>query len=158
MEDAAKTTQDYIFYLQLEKELPMFFINLAEQLLIYGISLIPVQLKEFDKISTQGKREHVMTIIQDMQTFLEFRDVRNKFFDFGILQKKYCYYDITSFENASSKYQMTHGKSYFHFRLPLKVSDIARDISHMYLNEKRKAELWPGGNKVRLPFDLKRLG
>ncbi len=153
-----RSTSQYIFYLQLERDLPDHYIRLAENLQLYDISLIPIQLKDLDKISKQGKREHVITVIKDLETFSAFKEARENYFDFGIKSKKYCYYDVSSFESTSTSRQFTHGKSYYHFRLPIEIDDLAIEISEMYLGEKRMAELWPGGKRATLPFDLKRAG
>lgn len=139
---------DYIFFLQLSKQLPEEFFQLSAHLSDYKVSLVPIFPKELLEIS-KGRQCHVITFVNNIDALKNLLKVRKIFLDWGTLQNRFSYYNFTSFDQAVSRKLKTI-RNYHHFPLPMGMKDAAINILNHFWDERSEHVRWPGGRSPQL--------
>jgi hypothetical protein len=142
--------ENYIFFLQLEDDLPEIFCHLAHHLSKKNISLIPVRIQDFDDLA-KLRRNYLISIAPDMASAKILHRFKKKILDHSIMTGRVCLFEGTSFNKTPIIRKSTKERSYFCFQLPILFEDICNEIAKVYYKEKKMFAKWPGGRRVTLP-------
>ncbi len=142
----------FIFYLKNDKNVSEDYIYLSEMFKGYGISLVPVSLKELKDIK-HNNREYIISISSTITKYGNFLRARKSFLDHMVLAKKFCLYDISSFAMADISAKGFRNKSYHYFQLPVEVKEVVKLIALSIYEDRRTKLTWPGGVRSKLPTD-----
>ncbi|WP_372656038.1 hypothetical protein [Halobacteriovorax sp.] len=118
----------------------------------YGISLVPVSLKELKDIK-HNNREYIISISSTISKYGNFLRARKSFLDRMVLAKKFCLYDISSFAIADISAKGFRNNSYHYFQLPVEVKEVVKLIALSIYEDRRTKLTWPGGVRSKLPAD-----
>ncbi|MBL6990909.1 MAG: hypothetical protein ISR65_14080 [Bacteriovoracaceae bacterium] len=143
--------QHYIFFLQLNRQLPPFYQVISEYLSCWNIKLIPVSrssLAELDK----GQNKYLLTIVTDMASLNKYRQIQKEYLNFALLGQKYCLFEMTSFSPNSLIERLRRFDNYHHFPLPVEVEAACQGIARKVFKDSKVVEKWPGGRRGKFPF------
>lgn len=143
----------FIFYLKNDKQISEEYLYLSDMFKNYGISLVPVTLKELREIK-HNNREYIISISSSLTKYGNFLRARKSFLDHMVLAKKFCLYDISSFAMANISAKGFRNKSYHYFQLPLEVKEVVKSIALSIYEDRRTKLTWPGGVRSKLPSDV----
>lgn len=142
--------ENYIFYLQLGDELQDEFFQLSHFFNKWKISLLPVLPSQLASMAEKG-RHHIIVHVPDHQSYERYSHSFKRYLKMGLLSKKYCLHDLSSFGKISSAHQFERTKSYFHHRLPMDADFFVKSVVKSYYLEKKVSKKWPGTRRGRLP-------
>lgn len=143
----------FIFYLKNDNQMSENYFYLAEMFKYYGISLVPVTLKELKDIK-HNNREYIVSVNSSMSTYKNFLHARKNFIDRMVLSKKFCLFDISSFAMANISAKGFRNKSYHYFQLPVELKEVVKLIALSIYEDRRTKLTWPGGVRSKLPSDV----
>lgn len=143
-------TQEFIFYLQLSEQLPPSFFSLAEKLSRYEISLVPVRGQDLMNFN-ESSRHYLIAQVTDLASHTQFRDLRRRFLDVALLNKRFFLFHLSSFGPVVMADKVERLNTYYHYPLPLTFNLLGRSIAGLYYREKKQFQRWPGGRRGRLP-------
>lgn len=150
MEALTGGPENYIFYLQLSDELQDEYFQLAHFLKRWAISLVPVLPSQLGQM-TEKERHHLISYIPDHRSYERYTAAFKRYLKMGVLSKKYCLHELSSFPKQESSHQFERMKSYFQHRLPLDAEDVVKNIVRQFYLEKQDNRRWPGTRRGRLP-------
>jgi len=142
--------EHYIFYIQYTKSLPTTFFSLGEVLKKFDITLIPIMPNELANMA-KSKKQYVISITADINSFKGLQNLRKSILDFGLVNQKFCLFDVSSFGKISISYKLEKNHSYFHYALPMSFKEIATNIASHYYSQLGTVKRWPGGTRAKLP-------
>ncbi len=142
--------ENYIFYLQLGNELQDEFFQLSHFFNQWRITLIPVLPKQLPEMVEKG-RNHILAHVPDHLSYERYTYSFKRYLKMGLLSKKYCLHELSSFSKVPSAHQFERTKSYFQYRLPVDVDLFVKSVVKNYYLEKRVNKKWPGTRRGRLP-------
>ena len=142
--------EHYLLFLQMSDELPPSFFHLAEKFSRYHIKLIPVQAADLLSLN-ENSRQYLITQVTDLTSFNRFRELRRRFLDIALMNKRLFLFDVSSFGPVVLADRMERLGTYCHYPLPLSFETLARSIAGVYYREKEQHQRWPGGRRGRLP-------
>ncbi len=142
--------EHYIFYIQYSKNLPTTFFSLGEILKKFDITLIPIMPGELANMA-KSKKQFVISITADINSFKGLQSLRKSILDFGLVNQKFCLFDVSSFGKISISYKLEKNHSYFHYALPMSFKEIATNIASHYYSQLGTVKRWPGGTRAKLP-------
>ena len=143
----------FIFYLKNDNQISEEYFYLAETFKNYGISLVPVTLKELKDIK-HNNREYIISISSSITKYGNFLRARKNFLDHMVLAKKFCLFDISSFAMADISAKGFRNKSYHYFQLPVEIKEVVKLIALSIYEDRRTKLTWPGGVRSKLPSDV----
>ena len=142
----------FIFFLKLSDELPEFYFHMANMFKGYGITLVPMTVKQL-KGMKHSDREYVVSITSDFTKYRNYLMARKSYLDYMILNRKFCLFDLSSFQVADIASRGFRTKSYHFYSLPVNIEETVKNIA-LQIYSDRKAKLnWPGGVRSKLPND-----
>lgn len=150
MSSLKQVNTNYIFFLQFGSELPKYYYSFSYFLTSWNIALIPIRVEQLTQIGLRD-RVHILSVVNNFNTYKYFKYIEEKIIDFAILNKKICLYDITSFGPIGIFRKAQKTKSYYYYQLPINIENICQEIMKVYYNERIIDEKWPGGTRVKLP-------
>lgn len=142
--------ENYIFYLQLGDELQDEFFQLSHFLNKWGISLLPVLPGQLADLTEKG-RNHIITHVPDHLSHDRYLFNFKRHLKMGLLSKKYCVHELSSFGKVPAAHQFERTKSYFHHRMPIDVEFFVKSVVKNFYLEKSVNKKWPGTRRGRLP-------
>jgi len=139
----------YVFFLNVNDDLPREFYLLAKALSLANITLIPVSKEDLIKL-TAGKKIIIMTIVKDLLSYKKFLINRKSFLDMALMSNKISLIDINSFS------PLVHSKSirmkkYYFLGLPLRTDEIVSEVKKVVAKDGGNVKRWPGGIKGKIP-------
>lgn len=149
MDDLLKPTP-FVFYLQLNTLLPAFFFKMSELLSSQGVKLIPIRFDDLMAIS-KGNRVPILTINRSLKTNKILGRYRRRYLDLSIINNKFIHFDVSSFRPADSLNKSKWIDRYIHIKLPQEVDELSLGILKVMNLEKRRNQVWPGGNRGKPP-------
>lgn len=150
METLTGGPENYIFYLQLSDELQDEYLQLAHYFKRWGITLLPVSPVQLS-LMAEKERHHVLAYIPDHRSYDRFKQYFARYLKMGVLNKKYCLHQLSSFGKLESAHQFERMKSYYHHPLPQDTEEFVQAVVRQYYLEKRDNHRWPGTKRGRLP-------
>ncbi len=143
-----------IFFLNLTRELPEFYFQMANLLNQHGVTLIPVNLIELQEIKKGERNVMVLVHTASMQELSRFYRLRSRFIDHAVLHGKFRLFHTTSFGRIAKYARAMKNGYYHHFALPLRTSKLAESMANFAFKYHRNKERWPGGRRAKLPVAL----
>ena len=140
----------YIYFLRLEGELPWYFFKMANYLGDYSVTLVPVTVNELADLA-QGNKQYVFTACVNLTQHQILKRIRQKYLDFTLLNKTFCLYHLSSFQEFDIAAKARYNKCYEFYPLPSDMKDIAYDIALRMYEENNESTSWPGGRRAKLP-------
>lgn len=150
MEALTGGPENYIFYLQLSDELQDEYFQLSLNLKRWGISLVPVLPHHLSKM-TEKDRHHLICYVPDHRSYERYRAVFKQYLKLGIISKKYCLYELSSFPKNEEAHIFERLRSFYQFRLPVDGEEVVKSIVRQFYLEKQDNRRWPGTKRGRLP-------
>jgi hypothetical protein len=126
---------------------------MADQFKRYGISLVPVTIEQLKEIK-HNNREYVISLTSDFTKYRNHLQARRSFLDYMVLQRKFCQFDISSFEMPDIASKGFRSKSYHFFQLPVNLEETVKNIAIAIYEDRRTSLTWPGGVRSKLPADV----
>ncbi|WP_127717759.1 hypothetical protein [Halobacteriovorax sp. HLS] len=143
----------FIFFLKLSDQLPEFYFHMATMFKGYGISLVPISPKDLKEIK-HNSREYIVSVNSDFTKYRNFLVARKTYIDYMVLNKKFCLFDISSFEMADIASRGFRTKSYHYFSLPVNIEETVKLIAISIYEDRKTKSNWPGGVRSKLPSDV----
>ncbi len=150
METLTGGPENYIFFLQLSDELQDEYLQLSHYFKRWGITLLPVLPVQLAHMAEKD-RHHVLSYLPDHRSHDRFNLCFKRYLKMGMLSKKYCLHQLSSFGKLESSHQFERMKSYYHYRLPLDAQEFVQQVVKQFYLEKRDNRRWPGTKRGRLP-------
>ena len=142
----------FIFFLKLSDELPEFYFHMANMFKGYGISLVPMTAKQLKEIK-HNNREYVVSVTSDFTKYRNYLMARKSYLDYMVLNRKFCLFDISSFEMADIASKGFRAKSYHFYSLPVSIEETVKHIALQIYSDRKTKLNWPGGVRSKLPTD-----
>lgn len=146
-----KTSERYIFFLQLTPELPTFYFHLGQILKSWGVMLIPLRLKDF-KVIQDAKLSEMVVFVPDMASYRQYLKVQEEYLNICFNLKQVRLFEISSFRKNEKLHRLEKSKLYYHFSMPASIEEIALAIVQQVESKAQIVETWPGGRRSRLPM------
>ena len=142
--------EKYILHLQLSKRLDSGFIRMAAELKLYGVHLIPVQLKEIDHFLTSSKVP-IIVLTNTIQSWTTFQKARKTGLEFFLKAGKIKMFHLNSFKEII-EYRVLKQKGYYQLiSLPIRFDKAVFTVLSDYEKSSGKDNAWPGGRRAKLP-------
>jgi hypothetical protein len=142
----------FIFFLKLSDELPESYFHMANMFKGYGISLVPMTTKQLKEIK-HNSREYVVSISSNFMSYRNFLIARKSYIDYMVLNRKFCLFDISSFQMADIASKGFRTKSYHFYSLPVSIEETVKHIALQIYSDRKTKLNWPGGVRAKLPTD-----
>ncbi|OUR98906.1 hypothetical protein A9Q84_05700 [Halobacteriovorax marinus] len=143
----------FIFFLKLSNQLPSYYFYMSEQFKAFGISLVPVTLSQLKEIR-HNNREYIISLTSDFTKYRNHLQARKNYLDYMVLSRKFCLFDISSFEIPDMASKGFRSKSYHFFQLPVNLEETVKNIAIAIYEDRRTKLTWPGGVRSKLPSDV----
>ncbi len=142
--------EKYILYLQLSKRLDSGFIRMAAELKLYGVNLIPVQVKEIDHFLTTSKVP-LIVLTSTLTSWKSFHKARKTGLDFFLKTGKIKMFHFNSFKEII-EFRALHQKDYYQMiPLPIRFNEAVLAVLSDYEKSTDNDNAWPGGKRSKLP-------
>ena len=92
--------EQWIFYLKMQKNLPMEYFSLDQRFKEYGKTLIPMEMKSLLDIIKKSPSVHVLIVIRSMDEYKYFRKRIKKIMKLLIRSGKVHLYMVSSFSSG----------------------------------------------------------
>lgn len=140
----------YIYYLELDSDLPSDYIFLAATLKSYGITLVPVKASEIDYFVKLGSVP-LLAITDTIERNRRFKKCRREYLDFALRNQAIQLFHLNSFTRVTGFEQLEKIKVYNQLPLPMNLDDLFSIIVEVAFSREEKEKKWPGGKRVGLP-------
>ncbi len=141
-----------IFYLRMGERLPECYFQLASFFKDRGITLVPVELTEFNEFNKKSPdKPHLISIESSFFEKVELRKNLDSGLALSIKAKKLHFYHVTSFSPVNNLLSLKYSHIYNYFHLPMQIKEIAQQISQIYFEQFDNESKWPGGHRAKLP-------
>ena len=152
MSENNNSTINYLFYLQTKPELDKTYYALAEILAQISISLLPIEMHDFQDLE-KGKKNHVIVLRNDFASANVFKEFRKNYLDSAMASGKVMIYDVSSFSEIENALKYEQKNVYRYFQLPLNVKQVAMTVAVEFYKDRNAAPMveWPGGKRSKLP-------
>ncbi|MFN8370994.1 MAG: hypothetical protein U0T83_10280 [Bacteriovoracaceae bacterium] len=141
-----------IFYLRMGTRLPDCYFQLSSFFKDRGITLVPVELNEFNEVNKKAKEKpHLITIESNFLEKVELRKNLEGGLALSVKAKKIHFYHLTSFSPVNNLLSLKYSYTYNYFPLPMQIKEIADKISNIYFEQFDNESKWPGGHRAKLP-------
>jgi len=142
--------EKYILYLQLSKRLDSGFIRMAAELKLYGVHLIPVQVKEIDHFLASTKVP-LIVLTNTMKSWGIFHQARKSGLDFFLKAGKIKMFHLNSFREIIEFRGLSQKGYYQMIPLPIRFDKAVFTVLADYEKGTGKNNTWPGGRRAKLP-------
>lgn len=146
-----KTENIYIYFLDLSQKSKKVFFSLAATSSLYGITLIPVSLRELRNLASSDL-QYVMVLNNDLKSYKSFMRIYRKELKFYLKNIRFYLFDLSSFAPIDETVPLNRKIVYQHIPLPIRKSEIFEFINYTMNEEKKRRELWPGGKRGAIPI------
>lgn len=141
-----------IYFLSLEGKLPKWYPNLSLEFSKFGVSLIPIDFKDF-KYILEEERCHIILSETGFYGKNLFKKSLKGFLGFSIRNTSNYFHHISSFAMDRDKYDLKqkNKKKYYYYRMPFAPEVFAQHISSFLIETLEEKFNWPGGKRAKLP-------
>ncbi|MFZ8934209.1 MAG: hypothetical protein ACO20H_06725 [Bacteriovoracaceae bacterium] len=131
-----------IIFLQLSDRVTEDYIRLSVTLLNSGIKLVPMK---FDDIMAlpKYKRLVIVALINDFNSFDQFKKLQKRYFEFAVLNKKARLIHLSSFSPIKYLLKEIKAKNYLFLKLPIDFDILGKEITKFYETKAKEISFWP---------------
>lgn len=153
---ANDTTQDQniIYFLQMSKNLPKWYYNLAVSMNVAGITLVPIKQSQIFELYHRDRKFFLISVVSNFSHKKYFETLLKEPLKYLLLNKKVNLYHLSSFERVDNIFDIKVKSHYNYFRLPCNLKEFAAKLVEDYHKEFEKSENWPGGRGPRLSDEV----
>lgn len=131
-----------VFYVQLSKKLPEYYIHLALSLGEYGIKLVPMSFDDIMELP-KYKRLMIIAVINDFDSFDKFKRIRRRYLDFAVINEKIRLIHLSSFDPVRKLRKEEKAKNYLFLKLPSEFDILSSEINEFIETKKKEIKTWP---------------
>ncbi|MCK5074101.1 MAG: hypothetical protein KAQ98_11795 [Bacteriovoracaceae bacterium] len=142
---------DYIFFLQLGKNLPTYYYQFASHFSKWDITVVPIKIEELLDVKKGHRIPHIVVVVPDLETAAMYVRLQERIINFSLKTKRFYLHDVNSFGRISIFKNIARLNVYQYFELPVNISDIAGNIAEFYYSTDKDNQKWPGGRRAKLP-------
>lgn len=143
--------EKYLFYLNLDSELPDFYYFMAEKFSHERISLIPIKPEQLAIFISQQEMTYVICPTLKIEHIKIFQAKLHRLLKNGINNNTLTVYHLSSFAAMSMVKTSMITKNYFCMSTPVNTEKLVRYLSKHYHTNKDRKLVWPGGKRATLP-------
>ena len=143
--------EQWIFFLQLERNLPKEFFDLDSQFKMNGKSLVPIGMKTLSSVVASSQENiHVFIMIKSVRDYFFFEKRIKKMMKYIVRSGRVNIYVASSFNKMIDSDIMK--KDHYNFlKLPVSMNYLCGSISRTIdLKNSRTTQKWPGGVKSKI--------
>ena len=143
--------ENFILYLQFERETDEAFIHLAEHLKKFNVTLLPVGLREM-ALMLKNQRQLLICFVDSSARMGKFNHIRAEYLDYAIQSGRIGVFFLSSFDYPGEWYSFQENGRLDSLPLPLKYEEASKKIVQFCFERFFKKKSWPGGRRSRLPI------
>ena len=142
-------TQDWIYFLQLSRNLPREFLLIDQQMKSFNKSLVPVSLKGLIETASSNASVHIVIYIKTVTELSYFKRRVRKILKYLMRNSLVNIYIASSFSNINDG-SLLKQNQYNFVKLPCLNSQFCESISKMVDSKDTELNHWPGGTRPKM--------